>query len=72
MNFLVVDFDEAAAYEMRFRIILGDGDNLAECPGDNSFALLGLIAAHHGMCLTAACLSIGENGSVISIQDAVD
>jgi hypothetical protein len=72
MDFLVVDLDEAAADEMRLGIILGDGDYLAESPGDDSFALFGLVASHHGVRLAATCLSVGEDGSVISIQDAVD
>lgn len=72
MYFFVVDLDEAAAYEMRFRIILGDSDDLAEGPRNDSFALFGLVASHHGVRLTATCLPVGENGSVISVQDTVD
>ncbi len=57
---------------MRFGIILGDSNYLTEGPGDDSLALFGLVAAHHGVRLTATCLPVGEDGPIVSIQHAVD
>ncbi len=73
MNFLVVNLDKAASNQMFF-ISLGirQSDNLMKGSGNDTFRLFAVSTAHHGMCLTATCLSICKNGAVISFEDIVD
>ncbi len=68
MNFLIIDLNEAAAYEMMFaRFIFGDGNNLAECSWNNALCFITIIISHHGVSFATACLSVGKYGPVISI-----
>ncbi len=73
MNFLIVNLDKAASNQMFF-IGLGirQSDNLMEGSGNDTFGLFAFRTAHHGMCLTTACLSICKNGAVISFKDIVN
>lgn len=52
--------------------VFSDRNDLAEGPRNDSLAVLGFVAAHHGMGLTAACLSIGEDGAIVAIEYAID
>jgi hypothetical protein len=73
MNLLIVDFNEAAPYQMFF-IGLGacQSDNLVKSSGNDTLGLLAFRAAHHGMGFAATGLSIGKNSSVISFEDIID
>lgn len=52
---------------MGFRIVtFSNGHYLAKCPWYDAFALL-CACPHHGVRFAAACLPIGEYGTVISI-----
>lgn len=69
MDFLVVDFDEAAANEMGLRcIILCDCDYLTEGTGNDAAGLLAISTTHHGVGLTAACLPISKDSAIVSIK----
>jgi len=54
------------------RIIFGDGYDLIERTRNYTFWLLWLIGAHHGVGFTAASLSIGEDGAIVSVKHVVD
>ena len=67
MNFLIINLDKAASYEMCFRIIaFCDGHNLAKGSRYNTFSFLG-VGSHHGVRLTATSLTICEDRAVITI-----
>ena len=73
MNLFIVNFDETATYEMCFwGIVVGDGDNLLEGPGDDAFGFLIVGLAHHGMRFAASGLSVGEDGAIIPLKYAIN
>jgi hypothetical protein len=73
MNFLIVNFDKTASNQMRLRcVVLGYGDDLTEGPGNDSSGFLIGVAAHHSMSLSTARLAISEDGSIITVQNAID
>ena len=43
-----------------------------KCPGNNTEILLAFIRPHHCMSLTTACLSICEDGAIISFKHIID
>ena len=54
------------------RIIFCDGYDLTKSSWDNALRLFVFIGAHHGMCFSTACLSVCENGAIISIKNVID
>lgn len=68
MNFFIVDFHKTASNEMSFSsIIFSLGDDLTEGSRDYASCLFTICPSHHGMCFTTTCLTVGENGPVVSI-----
>lgn len=73
MDFLIVDLNETAANEMSLAcIVLGDGDDLAKCARNDSLAFLALVRTHHCVRLTAACLAIRKDCSIVPVYYAID
>lgn len=73
MDFLVVDLDKTAPYQVFFiGLRIGQSDNLMKSSGNDTFGLLTFITAHHGMRLTTSGLSICKNGAVISFEYIID
>ena len=68
MDFFIVDFNKTATDEMSFgSIILSLGDDLTEGSRDDTSCLLAICPSHHGVRFTTTCLSISEDGPVVSI-----
>ena len=68
VDFLVVDFNETATYEVSLGgVVFGLGYYLTECSGDDSPVLLAAGHAHHGVSLAASGLSVGKDGAVVAI-----
>ena len=73
VDLLVVDFYKTATYEVSLRcVVFGFGNDLAEGPGDDPAALVATGVAHHGVRFPATGLSIGEDGPVVAVEDALD
>lgn len=69
VDLLIVNFDEAAPDQMCLRcIVFCDGDYLTEGTRDYASSLLGVRSTYHRMCLSAACLAIGEDGAIVTIE----
>ena len=69
MDLFVVNFDETATDQVSLGcFVLGHCYYLTKRSGNDSSRLLGIIAAHHGVCLTTTRLTIGKNGAVVAIQ----
>lgn len=72
MNLLIIDFQKTASNQVCFwDIVLCDCDNLSESSRNDAFQLLIVWYTHHCVCLAAACLSIGENCSIIPVKDTI-
>ena len=73
VDLLVVDFNKTATYKVGLRcVVLSFGYDLAEGPGDDAPALIAAGIAHHGVGLPAAGLTVGEDGPVVAVEDALD
>ena len=73
MDFLVVDFDKTATNEVGLAcIVFSFSYDLTEGPGDDTPVFLAAGVAHHSVCFTASCLTICEDGPVVTVEDALD
>lgn len=73
VDLLVVDFNKTATYEVGLRcVVLSFGYDLAEGPGDDAPTLVAAGVAHHGVGFPTAGLTVGEDGPVVAVEDALD
>lgn len=73
MNFLVVDFNETATYEMSLGgVVLGLGYDLTECSWDDSPVFLAARNTYHGVGLATSGLAVSKDSPVVAVKDALD
>ena len=73
MNFFVVDFYETATDKVSFAVIaFGEGYDLTESAWNDAFVFVTVVVSHHRVGLSATCLTVGEDGSIVSIEHTID
>jgi hypothetical protein len=53
-------------------LVFCNGDNLTKRSRNDSFLYLATWNTHHCMCFTTSCLTVRKNGSIVTVDNAVD
>ncbi len=73
MYFFIVDLDKTATNKVCFgNIVFCNCYDLTKSSWNDSFQLLIIRNTHHSVSLTTASLSIGKDGPIVSVKNAID